>query len=391
MFCELLFFYVKGKSENRKRNRMSDKVKILVFTTTGFLKREGISTVIFDYFSRFDKELFDVSIAVDGKYSEELIEEFERAGISAKVLPSRKKSLKEYLKSLIKLVKKEKYDVIYTNGSSALMSIELMVAKLCGCKTRVVHSHNTTCDYKKMDKFLRPLFYRLYTDAFACGDMAGKWLYGSRNFKVIKNGRDIDKYRFDAEKRKKIRKELGVSDDCLLVGHVGNYNSKKNHQYILRVFKELQVTNSNSRLYLMGTGKLFDDMKQLSNELELGDNVVFMGSISNVEEMLQAMDVMIFPSIHEGLPLSVVEWQIASLPCLVSDRVTDEVAFSDLVHFMPLEKSYKEWAEALIRISDVDRQSRSQKNIELARENGFDIKANVEDLEKYFLDREKYK
>ncbi len=363
------------------------KIKILVLSTTGFMKREGISTVIYDYFSNFDKDLFEINLIVDGSYDVKLINEFNHADIKCYNLHSRKRKLILYVIELFKLLKKQKFDVVYANGSSAIMCIELILAKLAGCKIRVVHSHNTTCDHIKFDRVLRPLFYRLYTDAFACGYEAGKWLFESNSFKIIKNGRHLSKYRFNKNIRTKARKSLGVNDDCLLIGHVGNFNYKKNHQFVLKVFKELLSIRPDARLYLMGTGKLFNEMNDLAVSLGISENVIFTGSISNVNEMLQAMDVMIFPSIHEGLPLAVVEWQIAALPCIISDRVTKEVAFCDLVRFMSLDSEFENWAQELVKISDVNRGSYSNKVIVDAKSSGYDLDENVKYLQSYFLNR----
>lgn len=164
------------------------KIKILTLSTSGLGKKEGISTVILDNYTLFDKDRFQLDMIASGDYSNQLISEFQNIGVNIKYLPSRKNSVIHYITALVKLMKKEKYDAVYLHGSSAILSIELVIAKMCGCKIRVVHSHNTTCDHKMSDKILRPFFYRNYTVALACGREAGQWLYGKRPFDIIKNG-----------------------------------------------------------------------------------------------------------------------------------------------------------------------------------------------------------
>lgn len=361
------------------------KIRILAISTSGLDRKEGISTVILDNFSRFDKEKFELHIIASGAYSYTLVQEFSTAGISIKCLPSRKTSVTQYIKALINLFRTEQYDALYIHGSSALMSMELLIAKMCGCKVRVVHSHNTTCAHMKADKLLRPLFYHLYTSALACGKDAGQWLYGNRKFLIVKNGRDIQKYCFKNEKRAEVRNKLGVTDDTLIIGHVGNFNIQKNQQFVLRIFKELRKFNPNAKLYLIGAGSLFEEVKKISNELQISDDVVFMGSIDNVEEMLQAMDVMVLPSLYEGLPLVVVEWQIAALPCLISDKITKECSYSSLVYYMSLDNEYIDWAKKLVEISHVDRDMLSHKMIEMTQKNGFDINQNSIELQNFFI------
>lgn len=173
------------------------KIKILTLSTSGLGKKEGISTVILDNYALFDKDKFQLDMIASGDYSYQLISEFQNIGVNIKCLPSRKISLIQYITALVKLMRREKYDAVYLHGSSAILSIELIIARVCGCKIRVVHSHNTTCDHKIADKILRTIFYKNYTVALACGHEAGQWLYGNRPFDIIKNGRNTKVYAFD--------------------------------------------------------------------------------------------------------------------------------------------------------------------------------------------------
>ena len=364
-----------------------DKIKILICSTSGFEKREGISTIIFDYFSRFDKNLFEIHLAVSGKYNEELISEFENCGFYVDYLSARKKVLNKYIKDLFHLFKREQFSVIYTNGSSSSMSLELLVAKMNGCKVRIAHSHNTTCNHKLVDAFLRPFFYSLCTDFFACGNDAGKWLFNNRHYTVIKNARNLSKYRYDETLRKSIRDRLNISDDCLLIGHVGRFNNQKNQQFAIHVFADIKRKHKASKLFLMGDGAKLEEIKKMAIEFGVADDVVFTGSIDNVNEMLQAMDVMLLPSVHEGLPLVVVEWQMAALPSLISDKITRECVFSNLVYFESLDSDYSKWADTLLSISNIDRDTESKRISQLARISGYDLNDNIMKLQKYIIER----
>lgn len=363
-----------------------NKIKILTVSTSGLTHKEGISTVIFDNYSRFDKKKFDLQIVVSGDYNDELVHEFKNVGIIPIYVHSRKKNTILYIKEICSLLKKERYDALYIHGSSSIMSIELFIAKLCGCKVRVVHSHNTTCDHKFIDKLLRPFFYRLYTDALACGNDAGKWLFGGKNFTVLKNGRDIEKYCFDLNTRHKIRNTLNISDDVIMIGHVGNFNKQKNQKYTLLILQELLKSNNNIKLCLMGNGIMLDEIKKEAEQMGLSNNVMFTGSISNVNEMLQAMDVMILPSLYEGLPLVVVEWQISSLPCILSDNVTDECVFSDIVSFAALD-DLSLWKNKILEMVKIDRKQLAKSQITLAKKAGFDINQNAIDLQQFFANK----
>ena len=148
------------------------KIKVLIITTSGLARKDGISTVILDNLARLDTAKYDLQIIASGEYRYDLVQAFQDIGVTIRYLPSRKILPREYFKAFTKLFKEERYDVIYIHGSSAIMSVEFYIAKHYGCKVRISHSHNTICDHLKIDKILRPFFYRVITDRLACGYMA---------------------------------------------------------------------------------------------------------------------------------------------------------------------------------------------------------------------------
>lgn len=308
-------------------------------------------------------------------------------GIKPQYLPSRKDETIKYIVALHKLYKSERYDALYVHGSSAIMSIELMIAWCSNCKVRIVHSHSTMCEHKKADKILRPLFYKLYTKGVACSIRAGEWLFAKKNgradYIIARNGRDITTYKFDIKKRTYMRNKLGISDEKFAIGHVGNFYRVKNHVFIIKVFEEIVKLNPDARLYLIGSGELEKEIIDLVNALQLMDIVFFMGAASNVPDLLQAMDVMLLPSFYEGLPLSVVEWQIAGLPCVISDKISSECAYTELVHFKSLKDGYLSWAEEILRLGDKrsERENGANTYATLAMQNGYDIETTANTIQ----------
>ena len=361
------------------------KIKILTLSTSGLGKKEGISTVILDNYALFDKKKFQLDMIASGYYSYQLISEFQNIGVNIKCLPSRKISVVHYITALIKLMKEEKYDAVYLHGSSAILSIELIIARMCGCKIRVVHSHNTTCDHKMADKLLRPIFYRNYTVALACGYEAGQWLYGNRPFDIIKNGRNTKVYAFCSDKRDYMREKLGLSAQTLVLGHVGNFNAQKNQVFLLDVLDRLLKVERNLKLYLMCDGTTRKSIMQMANDRGLSQYIVFTGSIQNVPDMLQAMDLMLLTSLHEGLPLVAVEWQMMGLPCILSDKITKECVFTDTVRFLPID-SAENWKNAILESRTIsnNRVDASEKAISAAKEIGYDLQENAQKLQQYF-------
>lgn len=362
-----------------------NKVKILTISSSGFDVRDGIGTVLYDYFTRFDFKRFEIHLAVAGKYNYEVVKKFEKIGIIIKFLPSRNKEVFKYFNKLIMLIKKEDYDIIYTNGSSALLSIDLLAAKLAGCRCRIVHSHNTKCDHPKLDWILRPLLYTLYTDAFACGKEAGKWLFKNRKFRIVRNGRSVSKYRYNSAIRKKMRIELSIPDGCIAVGHVGNFNEQKNQAFLVDIFSEILKRDSNFKLFLIGDGSKRKALEDIVKENKIESNVIFVGSTDNVPQFLQAMDLMVLPSLYEGLPLVVVEWQLCGLPTLISTAVTNECVFTNLVEFEDLAKGSTVWADHIFNMKKKSFPRDDISIIKNARDTGYDIDKDAIELQNYLI------
>lgn len=332
-----------------------------------------------------DKSEMDIQVLATNNPEKRVTEKVENSGCRVVSIPYRKKNIVKYFFALYKYISKEKIDVVHVHGSSAIMSIELVAAWLAGCKVRIAHSHNTTCENQKADKVLRPLFNRSCTTAFACGQDAGRWMFGKRKFTIIPNGRNIKKYEYDTKKRTEYRNKLGIPLDALVIGHVGRFNRQKNHEYLVRIFGEVYKKERNSYLVLVGAGEKVDEVKALVKELGLEKNVIFTGVIENVSDYLSVFDVMLLPSLYEGLPLVVIEWQIAGLPCIVSDTVTKECAITSLVKFESIKKEPEVWANEVVNLILQDRNDSKEVIFNEIKTAGYDIESGAERLKKIYL------
>jgi len=166
---------------------------------------------------------------------------------------------------------------------------------------------------------LRPLAPLFATHLFSCSDYAGKWLYGKkREFYVMRNGIDIERFRFSEYSRKRIREQYEISEEEFVVGHVGRFMFQKNHEFLVRIFDLLPIEKK--RLLLVGDGQLLDDVKKQVAELGLSDRIIFVGSVEDTAPCYSAMDVFCLPSRFEGLAVVRVEALSAGCPTLVSAR-----------------------------------------------------------------------
>lgn len=278
------------------------------------------------------------------------------------------------------------YKVLHSHIRS-YASLYLPIAKKAGLKT-IIHSHNTSSGkgVKAIVKSCLQYGLRKNVDYyFACSKAAGKWLFGEKiteqsNYFVLNNAIDVRKYSFSESSRKKIREEFNVKDE-FLIGHVGRFHPQKNHLFLVDIFAKVHEKNPNSILMLVGIGELMNLVKEKVAEYKLNDRVIFAGSRSDVNELLSAFDVFLFPSLFEGLPVTLVEAQAAGLPIVCSESITKEVVVTDLVEMMSLTQKAIEWAEKIISKKNVDRMRKVNEVIASA---GYDICESSKWLELFY-------
>lgn len=222
-----------------------------------------------------------------------------------------------------------------------------------------------------------------YSDKlFACGDEAGRWMFNTDNFEVLNNAIDTDLYTYSKEKADKIKKEFGI-ENKFVVGHVGRFNSQKNHEFLIDVFNEVQKIKEDSVMMLVGDGDLRPEIEQKVRDLGLSDKVIFTGVRSDVNDLMQGMDVFLFPSLYEGLPVTMVEAQASGLKCIISDKVPLECKMTENVLVVKLKESPQKWAQEVLKYEKYERQNTKE---EIVKAN-FDIKANAKYLQEFYLNK----
>ncbi len=331
--------------------------RILVINTVKFY-RQGISSVIMNYYRFLNHDKYHIDF-VANEYIDPLFKQ-EIEGKGGKIFILNRMTTFSYFRNLTSIIKKEKYDIVHVNGNSATMAIELIAAKMAGTKTRIAHSHNTTCMHMKAHRLLSPLFNRAYTDQLACSEEAGRWLFPRKKFTIINNSLNPDDYRYDMVKRSLIRHKLKIDEWELLIGHAGTIEYQKNQEYAIKLLhrvKERTEKNADLRCKLIFLGKGSEEnvtkLKELAAELGMADKVIFYGETDDMQGFLSAMDIFVFPSRFEGFGLSLLEAQYAGLPCIASDNVPKAVKISELTYFLPLEETMDLWADKLIELSEI--------------------------------------
>lgn len=281
--------------------------------------------------------------------------ELEAIGCRVFHLAPPSSGFRAYLRSLRELIRTYHYDVIHAHTMFNI-GWAMLAGRLYGVPVRVSHAHSALRERKPpqvrlYEAVMRGLIRCCATDYVACGVAAGQRLYGKRTFakkgQLILNGIDTQRFAFDGARREALRAELGLSDR-FVIGHAGHLAPVKNQIFLLERMPELLRRRPDAFSLLLGEGASRPLLEQRIRELGLQDAVRLTGNVRNVPDYLSAMDVFAFPSLYEGMPLSILEVQANGLPCVISDRVPRDVFLTDLLCPLPLEQP-DAWVEALCR------------------------------------------
>ena len=339
--------------------------RILVgYLTNG--NNSGINKYLFNFIKQISsKKDYEIDV-ISSDVGDILKENLKDYKCKLYEIPKLKHPYKRY-KAICKIIKDNKYDVVYSNISESFNCCTVLAAHKYKVKRIVVHSHATgSSEENTLKRFIRVTLNKLFRIALhnsanvfvACSKEAGKWLffkkdYKSKKFHVINNTIDFNEYTFDEKKREKIRKDLNISNNDVVLGNVGNFEYSKNQMFILQTLKELLKRNNNYKFILVGDGRLKDEFKEYVKNEGLTKNVIFTGIITNVNEVLNAMDIFVFPSVIEGFGIVALESQVNGLPTIISDKVPNKVIISKNIYQLPLEMS--DWCDMISDLSSYKR------------------------------------
>lgn len=368
------------------------KVKRVLQIGTGNFGRGGLSTIVLNFGLNQDSNKIIFDYLIEGNISDEKYKiEIEKK--RGRIFEIKTKNKLKRIYFFIKFFKKYKYKTIHIHVSLARIKtiIIQVLFKMYGGKRVILHSHSTGIDINKGNKKIALLRHNilkrilpLMTDEFlACSKLAGEWLYPKKylnKVKIINNGIDIEKYKFDLEKRKQIRKKMNLENKFVL-GNIGRFSYQKNHEFLIDIFNEVQKIEEESILLLIGNGELENRIKEQVKELKLEEKVIFLGTTDKVEDYLQIMDVFPFPTRFEGLGIVAIEAQAAALKVIASDKVPEEAKISDYLEYFSLEKSSKEWAKKILEYRNGYERKNMVKEVE---ETGYSIQNSAKELEKIY-------
>ena len=298
--------------------------------------------------------------------------------------------LKESI-DLYHFLKKNPYSIVHIHYTTPLRAPYLYAAKKAGVKVRIYHSHSAEVSGKNKIKvliynFMKKKIKKWATHWLACSKAAALWMFpqelcDNNQVKIIYNGIDINQYKFNIKYRKEIREQLKLNDQFVLV-HTGRFLEQKNQTFIIDIFNEIKKNDKTAILLLLGEGELKPQIEQKVKNMNLNNSVMFLGVRNDVYKILSASDCYIMPSLYEGLPVAAVEAQCSSLPCILSENITDEIKLIDKVIFLSLNDSYEKWANAIMQFKN---NNTRKDESHIIRKNGYDSYEVASKLQDFYL------
>lgn len=353
----------------------------------------GMETYLMSQYRKLDKKYIQydfVNLSKDDKMA--FSEEIKNNGSKIYSVPKRKYHPFLHYYEMMKILfhNRKKYKYIVLNTCHLYYIFPLFFAKIIQIPNRIIHSHNSDDEIKI--SFFRKILINInkilmhfsVTDYWACSEIAGKWMFKNRNFRIIHNAINVSDFVYNESIRQKVRTKLGLLKDEFVIGHVGRFSYQKNHDFLIDVFNEVHRRLPESVLILIGDAvedkSYLNEAKQKVKELNLEENVRFLGIRNDVPDLMQAMDCFLLPSRFEGLPLVGVEAQTSGLLCYFSDVITKEIKITSLANFISLNKSSKFWAKEIIQNKNYERRDISKSVIEA----GYDINTEIKKIQRFF-------
>ena len=343
----------------------------------------GVSSYALNYYKRLNHSLIHMDFLVMKKSEKQCYETILKENSKVYELIKGNESFFDYIKRIDMFFKENasNYDVIhchvYNSGAFVLRS-----AKKYGIKKRILHSHATissdVLSHRIINSFLIPLSRAYATDYFACSDLAGKFLFRNKKFKIVNNAIEIEKYKFNNAIRNEIRRELNI-ENCFVIGNVGRLCAQKNQIFLLKIFKKIKDKMDNAKLIIIGDGNLENRLKSFVEKNKMNDSVVFLGARNDVEKIYNAIDVFCLTSLYEGLPVVGIEAQCNGLPCVFSENITKEVKTSSKVEFVALKNNVDEWADKILKYKN-----NTERNENISEK--YDIDKECFELQKLYME-----
>lgn len=356
--------------------------KIHILHIVGGMNRAGAETMVMNLYRKIDRDKFQFDFIV---FSEDKFDyEDDITELGGRIIRIISRSALGRFFKLLMILKRGRWKIIHSHTLFS-SGLHLLAARISRIPLRVVHSHNTSdVNSNKFygrvyQRAMRYLINSVGNQKVACGHMAAQFLFGSEKHVVIMSNA-IEVTQFVNADGAAIIRELNLSSESLILLQVGRLVSVKNHVYTLKIVRYLVDKGYKPKLLLVGTGPLHQQITSSVQEEELEDYVVFLGTRSDIPELMAASDIMVMPSLHEGFPVTLVESQAAGLPAIISTAISPEVDLNlGLIHRIPLSEPFSVWGDKLAEYATSQKPSVIKRHKTLHNA-GFAVDSNIKTL-----------
>lgn len=346
----------------------------------------GIENMIMQIYRNIDRTKYQFDFVVHSSHNI-YGEEIKKLGGKIYIIPYISNSPFKHIQQFKQLLKKHpEYRIVHIHTTYSIMYFDSYIAKKLN-RILVVHSHNSNAT--KMHTFIHMILKKpmskLADYRISCSQTAGKWLFSSDDdFIIWKNAIDLEKFQYKEEFRQKIRSQLGLKEDIILIGNISRLSYQKNIQLLIDIYVEYEKVNPNSNLILVGDGEERFDLEQRVDHLSCKDKIIFTGNRTNANEYLMAIDIFCLTSRWEGFGISIIEAEIAGARVIVPQKNVDEMILQlEDVHIVKDYTDKDEWINKLKALTPLNEQSRKQR-YEYVCNLGFDIKSQVKMVEDFY-------
>ncbi|WP_088188413.1 glycosyltransferase [Desulfosporosinus sp. FKA] len=357
----------------------------------------GAETLVKEYALRIDKTKFSVNVLCFDHQNSPYEKILKDAGVEVTYICERIPSVLQFLSNRFRIVNKV-FRYFYVRKYIHEQDPDVIHAHL------VVNSYIKFARPKKGTHIFFTQHYQVkrWREAFSKDIQSLKWIIGHyptkiialneemrqeinlllniNNTIVLNNGIDLEKFQTEIDKSEK-RKNLNIPEKAFVVGHVGRFAPVKNHKFLVQVFSEIKKVQDDAFLLMIGKGDTEDSIRKQLAELKMLDSMLILNDRTDVAELLKIMDVVVFPSITEGLGISIIEMQASGIPCVASDGVPRATEISNKICYMSLQDSAEYWAQTSLEIAH------NEERVEYTDDlNNWNIKVMIAKLEAMYKD-----
>lgn len=359
----------------------------------GKMHSGGKKNLVMEYYRHIDKSKIQFDFICDSDSNAIPTEEIEDMGGRVYVISPYQNIIKN-MHEMYNIIKRNNYKIVH--GYNNTMNVFAMfVAKIANVPIRINESISMGADKgdwkNNIKKMLRP-FSKLFSNVYmANGETCGRWQFGNKIYekdkvKIFKTIINTESNGYSKELRDNTRKKYGITEDGIVIGHIGRLTEQKNSVFLIDIFNEIVKKNSNARLILVGDGNLKKQVLKRISSYGISDYVIYLGRTEKIYELYNAMDVFLLPSLYEGLPVVGIEAQCTGLPVFFSNAVPKESSpCDDLGFFISLKNTAEEWADIILTNTIELVKNRHERKAELKRY-GFDSDTEANKLGEYYLE-----